>query len=184
MKLYRFVTIFQLISSLQILTQPPIFVSIETGAVTSPKFSLPLMQSPISAWKGTLYWSTLAFISELPDHDTSFDIDVPTIISLILCKCSCFSEKVIVSRTKQNITFQGQGFTSTAIAWNDTAKSANGTFYSGSVQVFANNFIAKNISFMVRVSVITLYSLYIWLLVLICFMLYYRIWRLFQIQEM
>ncbi|XP_057717767.1 probable pectinesterase 8 [Arachis stenosperma] len=59
-----------------------------------------------------------------------------------------YYEKVMVPRTKANITFQGQGYTSTAIAWNDTAKSANGTFYSGSVQVFASNFIAKNISFM------------------------------------
>ncbi|KAH7834141.1 hypothetical protein Vadar_013093 [Vaccinium darrowii] len=37
---------------------------------------------------------------------------------------------------------------STAIAWNDTANSSHGTFYSGSVQVFATNFIANNISFM------------------------------------
>ena len=59
------------------------------------------------------------------------------------------SEKVMVPKSKPNITFEGQGFTSTTIAWNDTAKSANGTFYSGSVQVFASNFIAKNISFMV-----------------------------------
>ncbi|CAN6707845.1 unnamed protein product [Malus baccata var. baccata] len=36
----------------------------------------------------------------------------------------------------------------TAISWNDTANSSHGTFYSGSVQVFADNFVAKNISFM------------------------------------
>ncbi|CAM8904410.1 unnamed protein product [Rhodiola kirilowii] len=59
-----------------------------------------------------------------------------------------YYEKVIVPKTKPNITFQGQGYMSTAIAWNDTAASAHGTFYSGSVQVFATNFIAKNISFM------------------------------------
>ncbi|KAI4305531.1 hypothetical protein L6164_028894 [Bauhinia variegata] len=59
-----------------------------------------------------------------------------------------YYEKVTVPRTKPNITFQGQGYTSTGIAWNDTAKSANGTFSSGSVQVFASNFVAKNISFM------------------------------------
>lgn len=58
----------------------------------------------------------------------------------------------MVPKTKPNITFQGQSYTSTAIAWNDTAKSANGTFYSGSVQVFASNFIAKNISFMVIIN--------------------------------
>ena len=62
-----------------------------------------------------------------------------------------YSEKVIIPRTKPNITFQGQGFQSTAIVWNDTANSAHGTFYSGSVQVFATNFVAKNISFMVRI---------------------------------
>uniref|UniRef100_A0A7N0T2Y6 Pectinesterase n=1 Tax=Kalanchoe fedtschenkoi TaxID=63787 RepID=A0A7N0T2Y6_KALFE len=59
-----------------------------------------------------------------------------------------YYEKVIVAKTKPNITFQGQGYMSTAIAWNDTAASANGTFNSGSVQVFATNFIAQNISFM------------------------------------
>ncbi|KAL4339979.1 hypothetical protein GQ457_08G015370 [Hibiscus cannabinus] len=52
------------------------------------------------------------------------------------------------SENQPHITFQGQGYTSTAIAWNDTALSANGTFYCGSVQVFSTNFIAKNISFM------------------------------------
>ncbi|KAM7505019.1 hypothetical protein LguiB_003923 [Lonicera macranthoides] len=57
-------------------------------------------------------------------------------------------EKVNVPRNKPNITFQGQGYTSTAIVWNDTANSSHGTFYSASVQVFAPNFIAKNISFM------------------------------------
>ncbi|KAB2610816.1 pectinesterase 8 [Pyrus ussuriensis x Pyrus communis] len=51
-------------------------------------------------------------------------------------------------QTKPNITFQGQGYEMTAISWNDTANSAHGTFYSGSVQVFADNFVAKNISFM------------------------------------
>ncbi|KAI3455085.1 hypothetical protein Pfo_011748 [Paulownia fortunei] len=59
-----------------------------------------------------------------------------------------YFEKVMVPKTKPNITFQGQGYTSTAIVWNDTANSSHGTFYSGSVQVFAVNFIAKNISFM------------------------------------
>ncbi|XP_051136035.1 probable pectinesterase 8 [Andrographis paniculata] len=59
-----------------------------------------------------------------------------------------YFEKVIVPKTKPNITFQGQGYTTTAIVWNDTANSSHGTFYSGSVQVFAPNFIAKNISFM------------------------------------
>ncbi|XP_045795519.1 probable pectinesterase 8 [Trifolium pratense] len=68
--------------------------------------------------------------------------------TIIWINSGIYYEKVLVPKTKPNITFQGQSYTSTAIAWNDTAKSANGTFYSGSVQVFASNFIAKNISFM------------------------------------
>ncbi|KAM3282860.1 putative pectinesterase 8 [Capsicum chacoense] len=68
--------------------------------------------------------------------------------SLIWLNNGIYFEKVIIPKTKPNITFQGQGYTTTAIVWNDTANSANGTFYSGSVQVFSNNFIAKNISFM------------------------------------
>lgn len=63
---------------------------------------------------------------------------------------------MIIPKTKPNITFQGQGYTTTAIVWNDTANSANGTFYSGSVQVFSTNFIAKNISFMVYKYIISL----------------------------
>ncbi|TXG57738.1 hypothetical protein EZV62_015567 [Acer yangbiense] len=68
--------------------------------------------------------------------------------NIILINTGFYYEKVVVPKIKPNITFQGQGHTSTAIAWNDTANSANGTFYSGSVQVFSDNFIAKNISFM------------------------------------
>ncbi|ONI17888.1 hypothetical protein PRUPE_3G185700 [Prunus persica] len=59
-----------------------------------------------------------------------------------------YYEKILIPKNKPNITFQGQGYESTAIAWNDTANSSHGTFYSGSVQVFADNFVAKNISFM------------------------------------
>ncbi|OIT29418.1 PREDICTED: probable pectinesterase 8 [Nicotiana attenuata] len=68
--------------------------------------------------------------------------------SLIWINNGIYFEKVIIPKTKPNITFQGQGYTTTAIVWNDTANSANGTFYSGSVQIFSTNFIAKNISFM------------------------------------
>ncbi|XP_021766821.1 probable pectinesterase 8 [Chenopodium quinoa] len=67
---------------------------------------------------------------------------------IIWINSGLYYEKVTVPRNKPNITFQGQGYTSTAIVWNDTASSAHGTFSSGSVQVFASNFIAKNISFM------------------------------------
>ncbi|KAF3793435.1 putative pectinesterase 15 [Nymphaea thermarum] len=46
-----------------------------------------------------------------------------------------------------NLTFQGQGYHTTIISWNDTANSTGGTIYSASVAIFANNFIAYNISF-------------------------------------
>ncbi|KAJ4977398.1 hypothetical protein NE237_002504 [Protea cynaroides] len=68
--------------------------------------------------------------------------------TIIWINTGIYFEKVMVPKTKPNITFQGQGFESTAISWNDTAYSSNGTFYSGSLQVFASNFVAKNISFM------------------------------------
>jgi hypothetical protein len=81
---------------------------------------------------------------------------------LWLCWLVNFSEKVAVPKYKQSITFQGQGYTSTAIVWNDTAKSSNGTFYSASVQVFSNYFVAKNISFMVRHGSTTLNHIVSW----------------------
>ncbi|KAJ8564584.1 hypothetical protein K7X08_001044 [Anisodus acutangulus] len=68
--------------------------------------------------------------------------------SLIWINSGIYFEKVIVPKSKPNITFQGQGYTSTAIIYNDNANSSHGTFNSGSVQVFSTNFIAKNISFM------------------------------------
>ncbi|KAK4834369.1 hypothetical protein QYF36_021525 [Acer negundo] len=46
--------------------------------------------------------------------------------NIILINTGFYYEKVIVPIFKPNITFQGQGYTSTAIAWNDTANSANG----------------------------------------------------------
>ncbi|KAK4773796.1 hypothetical protein SAY87_028815 [Trapa incisa] len=68
--------------------------------------------------------------------------------TIIWINSGIYYEKVVIPRTKPNITFQGQGYVSTAIVWNDTANSSHGTFYSGSVQVFSNNFVARNISFM------------------------------------
>ncbi|PON41032.1 Pectinesterase, Tyr active site [Trema orientale] len=68
--------------------------------------------------------------------------------TIIWINSGLYYEKVMIPRTKPNITIQGQGYTTTAIAWNSTANSSGGTFYSGSVQVFSDNFIAKNISFM------------------------------------
>ncbi|XP_030513194.2 probable pectinesterase 8 [Rhodamnia argentea] len=68
--------------------------------------------------------------------------------TVIWINSGIYYEKVIIPKAKPNIMFQGQGYLSTAIVWNDTANSSHGTFYSGSVQVFSNNFIARNISFM------------------------------------
>ncbi|XP_058072132.1 probable pectinesterase 8 [Magnolia sinica] len=68
--------------------------------------------------------------------------------TIIWINSGIYYEKVMVPRTKPNITFQGQGMASTAIVWNDTANSSHGTFYSSSVAIFGNNFAAKNISFM------------------------------------
>ncbi|KAL2320840.1 hypothetical protein Fmac_029809 [Flemingia macrophylla] len=91
--------------------------------------------------KGCCNFTTVqAAVNAVPDFSLKRNI--------IWINSGIYYEKVMVPKNKPNITFQGQGYTSTAIAWNDTAFSANGTFYSGSVQVFASNFIAKNISFM------------------------------------
>eukprot|EP01018_Ginkgo_biloba_P020333 Gb_41519 [translate_table: standard] len=67
--------------------------------------------------------------------------------TIIVITAGVYKEKVSVSDTKPNITFQGQGYLKTSIAWNDTANSSHGTIYSASVSVFALNFIARNISF-------------------------------------
>ncbi|KAL0654541.1 hypothetical protein Bca4012_097232 [Brassica carinata] len=68
--------------------------------------------------------------------------------NVIWINSGMYYEKVVIPKTKPNITLQGQGFDTTAIAWNDTAYSANGTFYCATVQVFGSQFVAKNISFM------------------------------------
>ena len=98
-------------------------------------------------------WCSLQYLEFIIFNLTFFVLscfyEIPWISLLI-------SEKVTVPRTKTNVTFQGQGFTSTAIAWNDTANSSHGTSFSGSVQVYSTNFIAKNITFMVR-SIIYIY---------------------------
>ncbi|RZS20136.1 hypothetical protein BHM03_00052623 [Ensete ventricosum] len=72
--------------------------------------------------------------------------------SIIWINKGIYYEKVTIPKTKPNITFQGQGLYTTGIAWNDTANSSHGTFYSASVAVFGANFVAKNISFIVRSS--------------------------------
>ncbi|XP_058077335.1 putative pectinesterase 14 isoform X1 [Magnolia sinica] len=67
--------------------------------------------------------------------------------TLILIAASVYREKVSLGVNKTNITIQGQGYLNTSIAWNDTANSTGGTFYSASVSIFASNFVAYNISF-------------------------------------
>ncbi|CAN6460676.1 unnamed protein product [Victoria cruziana] len=67
--------------------------------------------------------------------------------TLILINSGVYREKVVVNASKGNLTFQGQDYHTTIISWNDTANSTGGTIYSATVAVFANNFIAYNISF-------------------------------------
>ncbi|KAH9316336.1 hypothetical protein KI387_024963, partial [Taxus chinensis] len=67
--------------------------------------------------------------------------------TIIFITAGVYTEKVIIPQRKRNITFQGQGLLSTSIVWNDTANSSGGTFFSGSVMIFSDNFVAKDISF-------------------------------------
>ncbi|XP_047940276.1 probable pectinesterase 68 [Salvia hispanica] len=72
---------------------------------------------------------------------------------LILIAAGCYIEKVVVPASKPYITFQGAGRERTVIEWHDRAsdKGADGqqlrTYHTASVSVFANYFIARNISF-------------------------------------
>nr|CAD1830783.1 unnamed protein product [Ananas comosus var. bracteatus] len=67
--------------------------------------------------------------------------------TLIIVDSGIYREKVVVPGNKTNITIQGQGYLTTAVAWNATANSSGGTVYSATIAVFAFNFIAYNISF-------------------------------------
>ncbi|KAF7836494.1 putative pectinesterase 8 [Senna tora] len=89
--------------------------------------------------KGSCFSTVQTAVNAVPNYS-----DQRTIISI---HSGIYHEKVMVEKSKANITFHGEGYTKTIIVWNDTAKSANGTYFSGSVQVFAPNFIAHNISF-------------------------------------
>lgn len=60
-------------------------------------------------------------------------------------------EKVIIPVTKPHITLQGEGRNRTVITWNDTAGTA-GTLMSASVVVESDHFIARDISFKVRMT--------------------------------
>ncbi|KAF9604653.1 hypothetical protein IFM89_008984 [Coptis chinensis] len=66
--------------------------------------------------------------------------------TLITIGAGTYREKVIVDRTKSDVIFQGQGYQTTIIAWNDTALSAKGTS-NHTVGIFASNFTAYEISF-------------------------------------
>ncbi|KAF8390879.1 hypothetical protein HHK36_023178 [Tetracentron sinense] len=136
-------------SFLQTLTLRPLFVLIEMGVVILQRCNPPLMQSEFLVRKEPSYGSTQEFTCKFVELllFLFFFKEDRTWRKVIHCLHK-FSEKVIIPRTKPNITFQGQGLDYTAIMWNDTANSSHGTFYSGSVQIFAANFIAKNISFM------------------------------------
>ncbi|KAJ4970454.1 hypothetical protein NE237_003553 [Protea cynaroides] len=68
-------------------------------------------------------------------------------MTIIWINTGTYVEKVIVPENKTNLTFQGQGLQSTIISWNDRGDVV-GTYLTGSVEVYSNNFIAKNISFM------------------------------------
>ncbi|KAI3953423.1 hypothetical protein MKW92_029089 [Papaver armeniacum] len=56
-----------------------------------------------------------------------------------------YREKVFVPKNKTNLVLVGT--TNTWVSWNDTAKSANGTFYCWTFIVFASNFTAYNVNF-------------------------------------
>ena len=60
-----------------------------------------------------------------------------------------YREKVKVSVSKTNLTFQGQGLMNTIIARDDTAGNTNDTYSSASVAVDGYGFRAYNISFRV-----------------------------------
>ncbi|KAF9598898.1 hypothetical protein IFM89_032752, partial [Coptis chinensis] len=82
-------------------------------------------------------------------HSKAVDAVPPNCRSktLITIGAGTYREKVVVDRTKSNVIFQGQGYQTTIIAWNDTALSAKGTASSHTVGIFASNFTAYDISF-------------------------------------
>ncbi|KAL3728889.1 hypothetical protein ACJRO7_033469 [Eucalyptus globulus] len=69
--------------------------------------------------------------------------------TVIWINSGIYYKKVTILRTRPNITFQGQGYLSTAIAWNGTANSSGGTFCSGSVgrHYFRDCYIQGSIHF-------------------------------------
>ncbi|XP_010513018.1 PREDICTED: probable pectinesterase 15 [Camelina sativa] len=68
--------------------------------------------------------------------------------TLIIINSGVYREKVQVSKKKANILMQGRGYERTIIEWNDTAQySSGGTANSYTFAIFADNFVAYNISF-------------------------------------
>ncbi|CAF1814037.1 hypothetical protein Bca4012_029284 [Brassica carinata] len=67
--------------------------------------------------------------------------------TLIVINPGIYREKVTVHKKKTNVVLQGKGYQKTIIEWNDTALSSGGTFYSFSFAVYADNFVAHNVSF-------------------------------------
>jgi pectinesterase len=61
-------------------------------------------------------------------------------------------EKVIIPASKPYLTLQGEGRNRTVISWHDSAASV-GTLMSASVIVESDHFIARDISFRVRLKV-------------------------------
>lgn len=85
------------------------------------------------------YTTVQTAVDAVPDHSSNR--------TCIVINAGVYKEKVTIAETKSSITFQGQSYLNTSIAWNDTANSSHGTFYCASVTIFAVNFIARNISF-------------------------------------
>eukprot|EP00253_Pinus_taeda_P023601 PITA_23601 len=67
----------------------------------------------------------------------------PVVIDI---KPGMYREKVTIPKRKPFITLSGSDAKSTIISWNDTARSANGTFFSATVTVSASDFIARDIT--------------------------------------
>ncbi|KAK7855240.1 putative pectinesterase 8 [Quercus suber] len=139
--------IFAVLSSTHIINSNPSFLKYLTNFSLTFFSSSPITSTVITYNIGGHHKHHKKNKTVNPCEDFSPDFPADTDTTSYIC-VDRNGEKVTVPIPKTNVTFQGQGFTSTAIAWNDTANSSHGTSFSGSVQVFSTNFIAKNISFM------------------------------------
>ncbi|KAL6593061.1 hypothetical protein ACP70R_049147 [Stipagrostis hirtigluma subsp. patula] len=66
--------------------------------------------------------------------------------TLIAVDAGVYAEKVVVWSNKTGVTVQGRGNLESTVAWNDTANSTGGTFYSATFTVLADRFVACNVS--------------------------------------